>query len=206
MNNIINVNYVKFARGNIKAWESLRFKDPDTIYFIYENNASTTGSLYLGSKLICSGIEKKCILDDVASQEGILNNSLIVYDEENQEWVLKRIEEIFNIDIMKGARRCRDGEAGLVPMPTIEDKLLFLRGDGTWADPLSDIEEYLANLIKDGNITLEDPDLTQIKKDIEELRAMYNNHEETFNTLDSLIYDIQNNLQVINNQLTWQEF
>ena len=42
-------NYVKFMRGTPRAYEILRQKDEDTLYFIAEKD-SLTGQLYLGEK------------------------------------------------------------------------------------------------------------------------------------------------------------
>ena len=46
--------FVKFSRGLLSAYNNLSRKDPDTLYLVYESNESTSGSLYLGSKLISS--------------------------------------------------------------------------------------------------------------------------------------------------------
>lgn len=48
-------NYVKFQRGTLAAYERLRNKDPDTLYFIYADEQHQYGSLYLGDKLISGG-------------------------------------------------------------------------------------------------------------------------------------------------------
>ena len=46
--------FVKFSRGLKTIYENLKYKDPNTLYLVYDNNESETGSLYLGSKLISS--------------------------------------------------------------------------------------------------------------------------------------------------------
>ena len=50
-----NYNFVKFQRGTLTAYNNLRVKDPDTLYFVYTDINSQYGSLYLGEKLISSG-------------------------------------------------------------------------------------------------------------------------------------------------------
>ena len=47
-------NYVKFQRGTLLAYNRLATKDDNTLYFIYDANDSSKGSLYLGSRLIGS--------------------------------------------------------------------------------------------------------------------------------------------------------
>lgn len=46
--------FVKFSRGLISTYNNLNRKDPDTLYLVYENENSASGSLYLGTKLISS--------------------------------------------------------------------------------------------------------------------------------------------------------
>ena len=45
-------NYVKFQRGTLASYNRLSQKDNDTLYFIYDANDDTRGSLYLGNRLI----------------------------------------------------------------------------------------------------------------------------------------------------------
>mgnify|MGYP004460787771 FL=1 len=53
-----DINYVKFQRGTLKAYNSQvnrNLIDNNTLYFVYESVAATSGQLYLGKKLI-SGV------------------------------------------------------------------------------------------------------------------------------------------------------
>lgn len=133
-------NYVKFLRGTPAAYENLLVKDNDTLYFISETNAST-GTLYLGSKLIAGGEVTSATslaeLTDVLIKE-IEGGSLLVY--EGNQWVNKTLEEVFaEISVMTGAGKDTDGVAGLVPQPVAGDNELFLRGDATWAKPVAEL-------------------------------------------------------------------
>lgn len=60
--------YIKFQRGSLAAYKALSVKDPDTLYFIYADGESATGSLYLGESLISGGdvIVQSARLDDLA--------------------------------------------------------------------------------------------------------------------------------------------
>ena len=52
------INYVKFQRGSQAAYDrliELNNIDSNTLYFIYKNKDATTGSLYMGDKLISGG-------------------------------------------------------------------------------------------------------------------------------------------------------
>ena len=134
-------NYVKFLRGTPAAYENLLVKDNDTLYFISETNAST-GTLYLGSKLIAGGEVTSATslaeLTDVLLSEEIDGGSLLVY--EGNQWVNKTLEEVFaEISVMTGAGEDTDGVVGLVPQPVAGDNELFLRGDATWAKPVAEL-------------------------------------------------------------------
>lgn len=45
-------NYVKFQRGTLASYNRLSRKDADTLYFIYDADDESRGSLYLGDRLI----------------------------------------------------------------------------------------------------------------------------------------------------------
>ena len=50
LNSVVG-SFVKFVRGTPTAYNNLKQKNPDTLYFIAENGAQS-GKLYLGNKLI----------------------------------------------------------------------------------------------------------------------------------------------------------
>ena len=129
--------YVKFMRGTADAFVRLTQKDNDTLYFIYENEASGTGLLYLGNKLIAGGgasdLSTTSIdaLKDVLITQGLADKSLLVYDAEESLWVNKTLDEAISVFI--GASSGSSGKAGLVPAPLMGQTNMFLRSDGTWA-------------------------------------------------------------------------
>jgi hypothetical protein len=47
--------YVKFMRGTPTAYDNLRIKESDTLYFVSETD-SVTGKLYIGEKLVNSNL------------------------------------------------------------------------------------------------------------------------------------------------------
>lgn len=145
--------YVKFLRGTPTAWAKIldSEKNTDTLYFISEPG-STTGKLYLGPKLISNSDLTSATsikdLNDVLLGEGITDNSLLVYNATTQKWENKSLLDIFVEinEVFTGATADTAGTAGLVPAPTAGQEGLFLKGDGTWADPNTGLEE-LTNVI-----------------------------------------------------------
>jgi hypothetical protein len=61
--------YIKFMRGTTTAYNNLKTKDANTLYFLSDKD-NEEGALYLGTKLIagpddCSGIHSLRDLSDV---------------------------------------------------------------------------------------------------------------------------------------------
>lgn len=90
-------NYVKFQRGTKNAYEHLANKDENTLYFIYPDQNSSTGSLYLGSKLISGGDTNviAASLSDLTDVllDGATEGSVLVRDN-NGQWVARSLEEL----------------------------------------------------------------------------------------------------------------
>ena len=89
------INYVRFQRGTLAAYQALLEKgsiDENTLYFIYGENDST-GSLYMGEKII-SGGDTNYIFStlDELSDVNVANaesNSFLVKDNATDNWVAK---------------------------------------------------------------------------------------------------------------------
>lgn len=145
-------NYVRFIRGTPKAWANLKVKDEDCLYFI-ANKDSSTGQLYLGSKLISGSGDSETITDiisgyselknlnDVSLSLQVSDGSSLVY--RNGFWVDEKIQLP---GVMKGATKTADGVEGLVPAPTAQESGYYLRGDGTWDDLGGTLEAYMFTL------------------------------------------------------------
>ena len=195
-------NYVKFLRGTPTQWAALSTadKDTDTLYFISDAEG-TTGKLYLGPKLISGGDTTTATtvkdLQDVLLSEDITANSLLVYDKEKDKWVNKATSEVLAsvVKVMKGATANADGEAGLVPVPTQGQQDLFLRGDGTWADPTIELSATVATLVgEDAGKSAREIAKSEVQKivgsapealdTLEEISTWIENHESTVNLLD----------------------
>lgn len=135
-------DYVKFIRGTPSAYEALRIKDPNTLYYIFERE-SDTGVLYLGERIISQGGASSLRqLSDVLLTQNINPNSLLVY--ENDKWVNKTANEVISLIISPfiGATDLNPGAAGLVPQPFAGDNYKFLKGNGNWEtiDTISNAE------------------------------------------------------------------
>ena len=146
-------NYVKFIRGTETSWKNIpdAQKSSDTLYFI-SDTGSATGKLYLGAKLISNGALNSATslsqLNDVLIKEGITDQSILVYNIETETWESKSILEILQVinEAFKGADAENDGIAGLVPAPKAGQQDLFLRGDGVWANPMTEVSNTMGQI------------------------------------------------------------
>ena len=92
--------FVKFSRGLLSAYNNLSRKDPDTLYLVYESNESTSGSLYLGSKLISSvgSITPTSLndLSDVSISGSLEDGMLLQYNSSTGEgqWQAVSLSEV----------------------------------------------------------------------------------------------------------------
>lgn len=141
----MHTNHVKFARGSLASYLALATKDKNTLYCITDEN--NNGRLYLGDMLICGNTlntpTNLAELSDVLIDNNLKNKDFLVYNAITKQWVNQSVEEILNIivDTMVGATDEADGIAGLVPAPTKNDVNKFLRGDGQWAEVISEEEK-----------------------------------------------------------------
>lgn len=93
-------DFVRFQRGSKAAYEALKNAgriENNVLYFIYESGDSTTGTLYLGSKLI-SGGESTVISSSLGDLTDVLitnaeTNSFLVKNDSGI-WVSKTAEEV----------------------------------------------------------------------------------------------------------------
>lgn len=147
------VKYVKFMRGSVAAYNKLTQKDDDTLYFLSDKD-NQEGYLYLGTKLISepgSGSLKDlsfASLSDVLITSGLNYDAILMYDSKDGKWKDYSFESL----TFKGATDEADGWAGFVPTPTVNDKNLFLRGDGSWA-PAGTVEQIFNNILTRTNET-----------------------------------------------------
>lgn len=103
-----NYSFVKFQRGTLAAYNNLRTKDPDTLYFIYADANNQYGSLYLGDKLI-SGGEVSVVSSSLADLSdvnlaNVADGQILSYDAVSGKWKnLNLAQAIENAGIETGA-------------------------------------------------------------------------------------------------------
>lgn len=97
------INYVKFQRGSLAAYEALKSADrldENTLYFIYSDENEEIGSLYLGSRLIGGGgiatgaMSLADLTDTIVT--GADTNYFLVRNSDGK-WVATSPEEVANL-------------------------------------------------------------------------------------------------------------
>lgn len=149
-----NGSYVKFLRGTESAFNKLTTKDNDTLYFIYNSEDASKGSLWLGNKQIITGTSgggttTELDLGDLKNVliSEIKDKDILSYDATLGKWINRSVDEIV-AKVMSGADALAAGKAGLVPAPQAGDQNKFLRGDGVWAEvPVVNLTEDQINAI-----------------------------------------------------------
>lgn len=97
------INYVRFQRGSVAAYETLLASnriDDNTLYFIYTDDNAESGSLYMGSKLIggnqsnFSSMSLGDLTDVITTTAG--TNSFLIKNEEGN-WVAKSVADVASL-------------------------------------------------------------------------------------------------------------
>ena len=199
-------NFVKFIRGTESSWTKVdnSLKSSDTLYFI-SNTGSSVGKLYLGEKLIADGGLTSATaiseLNDVEIKNPLTDQSVLIYNLSAGKWENKSIVDLGignTVVPFEGASETDNGTSGLVPAPTAGQHNLFLRGDGTWANPVAGVDTVVQGL-QTQIITLIGEDIGKSVRDIASEQASSAVAEivaqapEQFDTLKEIADWIQTN-------------
>ena len=98
-----SVNYVKFQRGTIAAYNALKTRgliDSNTLYFIYESADKKNGYLYLGDKLISgsgsgTNITKLSDISDVL--ETVTDAGAFLVKNDSGKWESKSLADVASL-------------------------------------------------------------------------------------------------------------
>lgn len=138
-------DYVKFVRGSKTAFANLAQKSDDTLYFIYDSADPSSGSLYLGSRLIggtggAAGSSLGNLQDIVITEIG--DKQILIYDEQSKTWKNGSISDIISVDD-KSIEKAKVGTLSLKNFETAEiGTLPYKQEDGNlgWMTPVQAVE------------------------------------------------------------------
>ena len=96
--------YVKFRRGSLEEFLALPIKEPDTLYFLYEEDDSVA-ELYLGDKKISGGSENEtpsinnsvslAQLKDV-NLNSLQDGDILIYQDSDKQWVNESLTDVLD--------------------------------------------------------------------------------------------------------------
>ena len=190
----MSISYVKFQRGTLKAYETLKASgrlDENTLYFIRTEDGAGVGRLYMGENLISGGdiVLQSAKLDDLEDviASGAKADSFLVFN--GEKWVAKTLAEVAELvvgdieQIKFNENQFITDEAGLVNLLGYAEAEIgsqpIKNADGTigWVKPaeistegLATVEQLnagLANLKEFVDVNIEDID--DLKKADEDL-------------------------------------
>ena len=170
-------NYVKFVRGLSELFNKLAVKDANTLYFIYENEASTSGKLYLGDReIVCDGSGSsvasylKDLLDVALPEDAIelIDGQVLTYDATTSKWVARDPSAVANVLFDDNQFEIDDnGEWSLVGFANAPAGARLTKGaDGklVWDLPSGDTDEDLAEQIE------------LLRTDVDDLTTKFNDY------------------------------
>lgn len=172
-------NYVKFVRGLTSAFEKLTTKNADTLYFIYDDETSTSGRLYLGDReIVCdggsggSGVTFLKDLLDVAlpvDKSELIDGQVLTYDALTDKWVARDPSAVANVLFDADQFEINDnGEwslAGFANAPAGSRLTKSSDGKLIWDLPNGDNTEELAELVE------------QLRTDVDGLTAKFDDYD-----------------------------
>ena len=220
----ITQKYVKFQRGSQVAYDALRIKDNDTLYFITSAEGNL-GKLYLGTRLISSGLNTAGKLSELA--DIVINNldtdDVLIYNgttwvntklTNNETLISSLVDKILlKENIIKIVPVFNGTENGLVPVNPkgIENK--FLTDSGTWESvPVGTIMKG-ATITEDGTSGLVPVPTAGDSDRFLSVEGVWKKvvgtlSEETItkvNTFLNTSEDLTNRVSAIEDTLTWKD-
>lgn len=194
----MSINYVKFQRGSLAAYEALKTAgrlDSNTLYFIKSNNG--VGRLYMGENLISGGdvVLQSAKLDDLEDVLvfGAKTGDFLVYNEEGK-WVPKSAanvaKEIFEaLKLDETLALNEEGALGIAGFNAAENGSQLMKndaGDLVWIKPSTETVEGLQTTVAGLQSSVESLDA-----DIEEVAGNVTSLEGRADAIEDVLADIE---------------
>lgn len=220
----ITQKYVKFQRGSQVAYDSLKIKDEDTLYFI-TSAEDNSGKLYLGTRLISSGLNAAGKLSELA--DIVINNlntdDVLIYNgtrwvntqlTNNETLISSLVDRILTKEnVVRYVPVFNGTENGLVPVNPkgIEGKVLT--DNGAWMSiPVSTImtgatetEDGTSGLVP---VPTKGPADRFLAADGIWKKVVGTLSEETISQVNTFLEtstDLTNRVSALENTLTWKD-
>lgn len=161
-------SYVAFVKATEALWKKMDSSQrlDNVLYFVVDGPDDDIGKLYLGNTLIADGngvtdVSVESLLD--VNISNINSGDVLMYNMSSSKWEnVNLASEIGDlITVFSPASAEHNGTVGLVPAPNVGQQDLYLKGDGSWANPTEAVALDLDDLKKSVNTLIgTDPDLS----------------------------------------------
>lgn len=146
-------SYVAFVKATEALWSKMGPSQRlnNVLYFVVDGPDDSIGKLYLGNTLIADGngitdVRVDNLLDvDINAING---GDILMYNMSTSKWEnVSLASQIGNlIKVFTPASEEKNGTVGLVPAPKAGEQGLYLKGDGSWANPTEAVALEVAGL------------------------------------------------------------
>lgn len=146
-------SYVAFVKATETIWNKMEASQKlnNVLYFVVDGPDDSIGKLYLGNTLIADGngvtdVSVENLLDVNISK--INGGDVLMYNMSSGKWEnVNLASEIGDlITVFSPASAESNGTVGLVPAPQAGQQDLYLKGDGSWANPTEAVVLEVAGL------------------------------------------------------------
>ena len=146
-------SYVTFVKATEALWSKMESSQrlDNVLYFVVDGPDDSIGKLYLGNTLIADGngitdVRVDNLLD--VDIDAINGGDVLMYNMSNGKWEnVSLASQIGNlIKVFTPASEEKNGTVGLVPAPQAGQQDLYLKGDGSWANPTEAVALEVAGL------------------------------------------------------------
>lgn len=146
-------SYVAFVKATEALWNKMESSQrlDNVLYFVVDGPDDSIGKLYLGNTLIADGngitdVRVDNLLD--VDIDAINGGDVLMYNMSTSKWEnVSLASQIGNlIKVFTPASESSNGTVGLVPAPQAGQQDLYLKGDGSWANPTEAVALEVAGL------------------------------------------------------------
>ena len=146
-------SYVAFVKATEAIWNKMKPSQrlDNVLYFVVDGPDDSIGKLYLGNTLIADGngitdVRVDNLLD--VDIDAINGGDVLMYNMSTGKWEnVSLASQIGNlIKVFTPASAESNGTVGLVPAPKAGHQDLYLKGDGSWANPTEAVVLEVAGL------------------------------------------------------------
>ena len=146
-------SYVAFVKATEALWSKMESSQrlDNVLYFVVDGPDDSIGKLYLGNTLIADGngitdVRVDNLLD--VDIDAINGGDVLMYNMSTSKWEnVSLASQIGNlIKVFTPASESSSGTGGLVPAPQAGQQDLYLKGDGSWANPTEAVALEVAGL------------------------------------------------------------